>query len=131
MNNNMNNTNNNLNDVLMNNIFNPNSINNLRNSLLGQFNININNTNIATDEDIIIALTDEEFNEITSISSKDLQKDTKCNICLDCFDESSQILKLKCGHWYDYTCIENWLKKHSNKCPVCREEVAKGRPINM
>ena len=27
--------------------------------------------------------------------------------------------------------IENWLKNHSNKCPVCREEVAKGHPINL
>jgi hypothetical protein len=120
-----------LNDVLINNIFNPNSINNLRNSLLSQFNININNSNIDTNEDIIIALTDEEFNEITSISSKDIQKDTKCNICLDCFSESSQILKLNCGHYYDHICIENWLKKHSNKCPVCRVEVSKGHPINM
>ena len=107
----------------------PTDINTFRNDIFSQ--LNINNENIDTSVDIIIALTDEEFNKIENIDINDLQIDTKCNICLDCFDKSSNILKLKCGHSYDYECIENWLKKHSNKCPICRDEVSKGTPINL
>lgn len=90
---------------------------------------NIQNTNL--NENVIIALTDEEFNEIEKINFDEIKSDSKCNICLGNFDSSSSILKLKCGHCFDYDCIKNWLKNHSNKCPVCREEVAKGHPINL
>ena len=38
------------------------------------------------------------------------------------------IRKLKCGHIFKEECIKEWLSESSNKCPVCREEVAKGKP---
>ena len=88
---------------------------------------NENNLN----ENVIIALTDEEFNKIEIVEFKDINPESKCNICLDCFKSSSKILKLKCGHIFDFECIQNWLKNHSNKCPICRKEVAKGHPINL
>ena len=47
------------------------------------------------------------------------------------FTSDSKMIKLKCSHIFDFQCIEIWLKNHSNKCPVCREEVAKGHPINL
>ena len=82
-------------------------------------------------ENVIIALTDKEFGEINKIEFKDIDSDSKCNICLGTYELSSNILKLKCGHTFDYDCAKNWLQNHSNKCPVCREEVSKGHPINL
>lgn len=121
-----------------NNIINDNFLDNLinnHNNRLSSFNLSNplqNNINIPQTEDIIVALTDEEFNEIKEIKYSELNENsTKCNICLESFTESSKMLILKCGHVFDYSCIENWLKNHSNKCPVCREEIAKGHPINL
>ena len=119
---------------IINDHFLDNLINN-HNNRLSSFNLHNqfqNNVNIPQNEDVIIALTDEEFNEIKEIKYSELNENcTKCNICLESFTESSKMLILKCGHVFDYNCIENWLKNHSNKCPVCREEIAKGHPINL
>jgi hypothetical protein len=84
-------------------------------------------------ENIITALTDDEFNNLENINYNDndnLDKNN-CNICINVFDNNEKIIKLKCSHYYHIKCIETWLKKHSNKCPMCRIEVAKGIPINF
>jgi hypothetical protein len=84
-------------------------------------------------ENIITALTDDEFNNLEKINYNDndnLDKNN-CNICLTIFDNNEKIIKLKCSHYFHIKCIETWLKKHSNKCPMCRIEVAKGIPINF
>jgi hypothetical protein len=55
----------------------------------------------------------------------------ECSVCLENFIENDELIKLKCNHNFHYNCIKNWLCKESNKCPVCRIEVAKGKPINI
>ena len=112
----------------MSNLFNINLPNVLFNTNLDTQNIVQNNS---LTENVIIALTDEEFDKIEEIKYEDIDDQNKCNICLDTFEESSKILKLKCGHIFHYDCIKNWLQNHNNKCPVCREEIAKGHPINL
>ena len=52
----------------------------------------------------------------------------KLVICLTDFDDNNDIIKLKCNHIFHKTCILEWLKNNSNKCPVCRKVVAKGKP---
>ena len=111
-------------------------INIIRNTISDTFDtfqnhndLNINNNNF--DENIIIALTKEDFDELEIIGEDENIQDEKCNICLTELDKDNKIIKLKCGHFFDYECIENWLRKHSNKCPTCRIEIAKGEPINL
>jgi len=152
-NNNENNENNNENENNQND-FNENNLRHYEQNLLNMFNlgttyptnifdtiptnifdslpINVDLTQQSNlNENVIIALTDEEFEEINKIEFKDIETDSKCNICLDTYESSTNILKLKCGHTFDYNCIKNWLKNHSKKCLVCREEVTKGHPINL
>ena len=111
--------------------------------ILNEFHFTHNDNNIEDNiednidnnlyENIITALTDDEFNNLEKINYNDndnLDKNN-CNICINVFDNNEKIIKLNCSHYYHIKCIETWLKKHSNKCPMCRIEVAKGIPINF
>ena len=75
--------------------------------------------------------SEEEFNNLEEINFNSLKEECICNICLETITQDSRIIRLSCGHIFNYNCIENWLKKHSNKCPNCRIEVAPGKPINI
>ena len=39
------------------------------------------------------------------------------------------IIKVKCGHYYHKNCAEEWFCKCSNKCPICKTEIADGIPF--
>jgi len=112
--------------------------------------VNIQEQNL---ENVIVALTEQEFQklekkiytekytenkqEICNSEIKEKINDeyetmnNTCFICLDNFQENDEIIILNCKHNFHYTCIENWLKNHSNKCPTCREVVADGEPKNL
>lgn len=49
-----------------------------------------------------------------------LDKETRCSICLDDYQDGSRIMQLKCNHLYHGECIEEWLKT-SAQCPDCRD----------
>ena len=146
LNNPLNNPSNNLINNPFNNIINNQTIQYYPIINYNQFYQNVSNSlnQQYNQEDVIIALTDDEFKTIECIEFKDINHELneQCNICLECFENDqltpetdceneNKFLKLKCEHIFHYECIENWLKKHSNKCPVCRIEIAKGNPINL
>lgn len=71
--------------------------------------------NVAT-EDILEKNTNIiKYSELTST-------DICCSICLEGYEESSIIRKLKCSHLFHKDCIDPWLLKESYKCPVCRND---------
>ena len=71
--------------------------------------------NVAT-EDILEKNTNIiKYSELTST-------DICCSICLEGYEESSTIRKLKCSHLFHKDCIDPWLLKESYKCPVCRND---------
>ena len=72
-----------------------------------------NQQDIPEQENVIIALTDDEFNDLEEINFNELEGNQKCNICLEYFNEDSKIIKLKCGHVFDYNNIENWFYLNS------------------
>ncbi|GMH29799.1 hypothetical protein Nepgr_031642 [Nepenthes gracilis] len=48
---------------------------------------------------------------------------TDCSVCLSEFKEEETLRLLpKCGHAFHVSCIDTWLKSHSN-CPLCRANV--------
>ena len=133
--------NNQINNLINNQYFPISNYNHFYQNVFNNLNVD-NNQNNQTD--VIIALTDDEFKEIECIQFKEINHELneQCNICLECFSDPELIpetdsihennfLKLKCDHIFHYECIENWLKNHSNKCPVCRIEIAKGHPMNL
>ena len=81
-------------------------------------------------EDIKVVLSNKELNNLNNDKYKNnKEKGDKCNICLCNYDNDDDIIILKCNHMFHKKCIEEWLSNNSNKCPVCRNEVAKGKPI--
>jgi len=46
-----------------------------------------------------------------------------CNICLDEFEEEHFITILPCKHIFHSKCIEEWLSKYNQTCPICRKKV--------
>jgi hypothetical protein len=45
---------------------------------------------------------------------------TGCTVCLSPFDDADAVRVLKCGHVYHQQCIDEWLCRHVNNCPLCR-----------
>ncbi len=78
-------------------------------------------------EDVIVSLTDDEFNQLTCYECNDENNEKDCNICIECFNKGDSIVKLNCNHEFHKDCIKKWLCNNSTKCPVCRVEVAKGK----
>ncbi|KAJ8555147.1 hypothetical protein K7X08_012643 [Anisodus acutangulus] len=52
-----------------------------------------------------------------------LAEGTDCSVCLSEFQEDESLRLLpKCSHAFHVTCIDTWLKSHSN-CPLCRANI--------
>ena len=73
----------------------------------------------------LIELANRIGNVETGISNIDLiapkqivDEKIKCPICMD---ETTNIRKTICNHFYCCCCIEKWLKTNK-KCPVCMKE---------
>ena len=85
-------------------------------------------------DNVKIVLSDNEFNKLEIINYNENNfnlKNKTCNICLDDFIKNEKIIRLKCDHYYHKKCIYSWLKKHSNKCPICRFKLSKDNSINF
>ena len=59
-----------------------------------------------------------------------LSECTQCNITLEDFSPNTMVIALPCKHAFQENAIRHWLLNNSNRCPVCRAEVAEGRNIN-
>lgn len=116
------------------------SVNNLFNAYLSYFSSQFSNLNIPRQDmaDIKMVLTKEELDKLEVMTYKQykdslengikVDDNSKCPISLQKFEDEDKIIKLKCGHIFHSKYIKEWLSESSNKCPVCRKEVAKGIP---
>ena len=50
--------------------------------------------------------------------------DTECTICLDEFENESNISLTECRHIFHTDCIKEWVR-YKKECPVCRNEIKK------
>ncbi|XP_005107552.1 receptor homology region, transmembrane domain- and RING domain-containing protein 2 [Aplysia californica] len=48
----------------------------------------------------------------------------KCPICHEEFHEGRFIRQLPCNHCYHSYCVDRWLIKMSNRCPLCKQQVS-------
>ena len=113
------------------------TINNLYTSF---FNLINSRFNIPAQDmaDVKMVLTTEELDKLEVMTYKQykdsledgikVDDNSKCPISLQKFEDEDKIIKLKCGHIFHSKYIKEWLSESSNKCPVCRKEVAKGIP---
>lgn len=85
-------------------------------------------------EDVKMVLSSEELEKIQNINYKDLESkikeiNTSCIICQDEFRDVDKIRLLPCKHIFHDLCVDNWLTKHSYKCPCCRKEAGNPTPL--
>ena len=71
-----------------------------------------------------------EFNNIPSRRFHKTDKDTNfkqdtCVICTDAFKSNNKIPVLQCGHDFHWKCLEQWVTKSHNVCPICKQEISK------
>ncbi|KXN73999.1 hypothetical protein CONCODRAFT_23361, partial [Conidiobolus coronatus NRRL 28638] len=45
-----------------------------------------------------------------------------CQVCLEDFLDKESVRLLSCSHGFHKDCIDKWLTKGCNKCPVCRSK---------
>ncbi|CAG5127718.1 unnamed protein product [Candidula unifasciata] len=48
----------------------------------------------------------------------------RCPICHEEFHEERLIRQLPCNHCYHSYCVDRWLVKMSNRCPLCKQRVS-------
>jgi hypothetical protein len=101
----------------------PSLINTLSGLLSNQ---NLEDVKIVCTEDEIVQLKVIKFNDF---KNTDICKSTQCNICLDEYTDDSDLMVLNCDHYFHDNCIKHWLTQDSNKCPLCRKEVSKGKAM--
>ena len=67
-------------------------------------------------------LSDEEINEIPSISvtKQNVQEKSNCTVCCVDYNEGEVVNRLPCNHLFHKQCIATWLKAN-NSCPNCRK----------
>ena len=52
-------------------------------------------------------------------SSSLKQGDLECSICLSAYTDGENIRQLGCSHNFHCSCLDPWLVKHQNRCPLC------------
>uniref|UniRef100_A0A7S1MMS0 RING-type E3 ubiquitin transferase n=1 Tax=Alexandrium catenella TaxID=2925 RepID=A0A7S1MMS0_ALECA len=45
--------------------------------------------------------------------------DMECSICFGPYADGEEIRKLTCGHHFHQRCVDVWLLRHQNRCPLC------------
>ena len=72
-------------------------------------------------EDVKVTLDD---NELVNLPERKLEEnlDQKCSVCMMDLLKDQEVCEVKCKHVFHSSCIKQWLKEYSYKCPVCREE---------
>jgi len=68
-------------------------------------------------------VTEEVKNGLSTIKfkdAKDREKNDKCSISMEKFNEDDDIIQLPCNHCFCIEPIMQWLTEESCECPICR-----------
>ena len=72
----------------------------------------------------INVVSEEGLKELEYIKYDNTYDCKICPITMVNFEEDEEIIKLPCNHIFKKDAILQWLNEESNKCPVCRKELA-------
>lgn len=55
----------------------------------------------------------------------DMGDSRDCTICFEAFEENVEVIQLKCSkkHIYHFDCLQEWIKRGRETCPICRQEI--------
>jgi len=54
-----------------------------------------------------------------SSSQQSMVADAECSICFGVYTEGEELRQLRCGHQFHQRCVDVWLLRHQNRCPLC------------
>jgi hypothetical protein len=57
-----------------------------------------------------------------ALKSSRVVGDETCRICLTDYERDDDVRPLQCDHLFHKYCIDTWLSKHVNSCPLCRQK---------
>lgn len=49
-----------------------------------------------------------------------------CVICLEQFEDASQIRGLECSHVFHQACVDDWFSRYNEYCPLCHRPIIPG-----
>ena len=81
-----------------------------------------------------IVATDEEVDNLRIAKYSEIKDDESfpqleiCSMTQEIFEDDTDVIILPCTHYFKVDLLKKWLLEHSNKCPICRFEVCKGKP---
>lgn len=55
-------------------------------------------------------------------STRPVEDDTKCMVCMEPFTEGVLLRTLPCLHRYHKSCVDEWLRRKST-CPICKRDI--------
>jgi hypothetical protein len=60
---------------------------------------------------------------LKKVKEADPVTNIECSICLDHFKKNEFYRLLDCNHHFHKKCIDRWIKKDHNDCPMCRTKI--------
>ncbi|CEG36856.1 hypothetical protein L915_18630 [Plasmopara halstedii] len=76
---------------------------------------------LENDKGIEMQKEDRVNSETTYRGSADSDTET-CPICLDDFEDGTDVKVLPCQHFFHINCINPWLEGRSGRCPLCKQD---------
>jgi len=79
-------------------------------------------------EDVKIGVKAEQLSVLTSefIYTGQNLSDKECSVCMDSFEQGSQLRRLNCLHCFHRECIDKWLIS-SKLCPNCKCDITQNQ----
>ena len=93
-----------------------------RNEFQNMLQTEMNSIPIILDSNVLNSFELKKYSEVKESDNR------LCTICLVDHDNEDIVRILKCNHFFHKDCIDEWLNKHSYKCPVCRCELGSSHP---
>lgn len=75
--------------------------------------------------DLDRGVQDSILNEYSSLSRAQADG-TECAICFEEYEDGQALRTLRCGHCFHQGCVDPWIKKRWNRCPLCNALVGPG-----
>lgn len=82
--------------------------------------LNVNSTNSQNNNNNI-PNKNKGYKKVKDTDTKILE--LQCPICIDTFCLRECYRKLNCDHYFHKKCIDRWVKRDKNECPMCRGNI--------
>ena len=86
----------------------------------------LNNLDVTVDDELLRLLFEETFvEEVLPVNKPNLidAGAQSCSICFDDIVEGESVYDIPCKHQFHLQCLEKWLNRRKDSCPLCRQKM--------